>query len=216
MTGSATFKIAVNLRTQCPPVRDQGPNRLSCLALAASDAHGMEHGCTPLSAEYLFYHACQIAGTSARGLLFEEVARALEKNGQPAETEWPYSTTQADPWIVPTVSTLWHGSLTHSSADASVNIEDMLRAGRPVIVAVRISAKLVLPEMPGATIDADGMGYQGHALLAVGLGACSKAGKRFLVRNSWGSAWGDGGYAWLASDYLNDKLVGYAPVTAKP
>jgi len=41
----------------------------------------------------------------------------------------------------------------------------------------------------------------GHAVLAVGYDDPSS---RFIVRNSWGAAWGDAGYFYLPYAYLTD------------
>jgi len=42
----------------------------------------------------------------------------------------------------------------------------------------------------------------GHAVLAVGY---DDAQRRFLVRNSWGATWGQGGYFWIPYAYLTDN-----------
>jgi C1A family cysteine protease len=52
----------------------------------------------------------------------------------------------------------------------------------------------------------------GHALMIVGYDderTCYNTSSRgaFLVRNSWGTEWGDGGYGWLPYEYL---MFGYA------
>lgn len=50
----------------------------------------------------------------------------------------------------------------------------------------------------------------GHAIVCVGyddgmrIGDCSGA---FLIRNSWGSSWGDGGYGYLPYDYVLKGLA---------
>ena len=50
----------------------------------------------------------------------------------------------------------------------------------------------------------------GHAVLAVGyddrLRIRSDRGA-FLIRNSWGVAWGDGGYGWLPYAYVREELA---------
>jgi C1A family cysteine protease len=42
----------------------------------------------------------------------------------------------------------------------------------------------------------------GHAVLAVGY---DKDSKMILVRNSWGSSWGLGGYFWMPFEYLTNR-----------
>ncbi len=42
----------------------------------------------------------------------------------------------------------------------------------------------------------------GHAVTAVGY---DQSKKRFLVRNSWGTAWGLKGYFWMPFEYLTDR-----------
>jgi C1A family cysteine protease len=56
----------------------------------------------------------------------------------------------------------------------------------------------------------------GHAIVAVGYEdnlkitnkQCNKTtGGAFLIRNSWGTAWGDNGYGWLPYEYLLNGLA---------
>jgi C1A family cysteine protease len=51
--------------------------------------------------------------------------------------------------------------------------------------------------MPGADEQLRG----GHAVLAVGY---DDSTQRFLVRNSWGDQWGDGGYFTMPYEYLTN------------
>ncbi len=44
----------------------------------------------------------------------------------------------------------------------------------------------------------------GHAVLAVGY---DDASQRFIVRNSWGSGWGMGGYCTMPYSYLTDQSL---------
>lgn len=38
-----------------------------------------------------------------------------------------------------------------------------------------------------------------HAVIAVGWGTDEDAGDYYIVRNSWGASWGDGGYIKIAA-----------------
>lgn len=57
---------------------------------------------------------------------------------------------------------------------------------------------------PGDTLEG------GHAILAVGYDDNKKIGKNkgaLLIRNSWGSGWGDHGYGWLPYAYVEGGLA---------
>jgi C1A family cysteine protease len=58
-------------------------------------------------------------------------------------------------------------------------------------------AKSGMVQMPSSTETEVG----GHAVMAVGY---SDSVQRFLVRNSWGSEWGVGGYFTIPYAYLTD------------
>lgn len=212
---TSAVAVTVSLQGVCPPVRDQG-DRPTCLACATSDAHAMHHGCAPLSAEFLFYQAIQMAtvGNLTDGILFEEAAAALDTHGQPAEQEWPYSPIQPNPWTPPTVTTIWEANLQHDAANAVSQIISLVTSGKPVVLGIRLSAGLLSPIPPPFLIDGAGDGFGGHAVLVVGLGYVSTT-PYFLIRNSWGIGWANQGYAWLAADYLVDKLIGFAPIVPK-
>lgn len=208
-----TIYASVDIRGKCSEVRDQG-TRQSCLACSTSDAHAIHHGSPPLSAEFLFYHAIQIAavGNLADGLTFLEVAQALEKNGQPAETDWPYNLTQPSPWSPPSVTKIWNGRVEHDPSAPAAEIAALIAKGTPVVLAISLSAAFIAPDIPDFVIPADGDGFGGHAVLVVGLGTSAGGATHLLIRNSWGEGWGNRGYAWLPVDYLSNKLIGYAAI----
>ena len=212
MKGSRTdaLDIRVDLRSTWNSVRDQG-SRSSCLACAASDAHAHSHGRRqPLSAEFLFFHAGQLMPRKnvTAGLTFSAVDRALQAQGQPDETEWPYATTQPSPWTPPVVSQRWYCSLASSATDIQ-SIMKSIETQRPVILGVRLTAAFLALAAAPCVIPAAGKGVGGHAVLAIGLADHPADGSLILVRNSWGSKWGENGCAWLCADYLTDKLIGY-------
>ena len=169
-----------------------------------------------LSAEFLLYHAGQRMPDrdGSLGLTFEALDEALQGDGQPLEAEWPYQAMTPTPWTPPTVTKRWYGALIDPSTTA-VEVEAELRAQKPVILGLRLTAEFFAPMSTPYIIPANGHGFGGHALLAVGLGNETTIGTLILVRNSWGDRWGLEGHAWLARNYLNDKLIGYRTLTPK-
>lgn len=58
----------------------------------------------------------------------------------------------------------------------------------------------------GALADWEPDGTGGHAVTLVGYGTWD--GRRsFLIHNSWGTSWGDGGYAWISAEMVRARLV---------
>jgi hypothetical protein len=209
--------IEVDLRAQWPVVRDQG-NRQSCLACSTSDAHMLGHSLSnPLSAEFLYYHAAQrMPGKEFRGgLTFDAVDDALQVDGQPLESEWAYETSQPKNWIVPAVSKIWHATLGVMAGDQAVLLQGALTNSCPVVLGIRMTGEFMVVKKSPYIISANGQGFGAHAVLAVGLGNAAGYGTLVLIRNSWGTRWGDKGYAWLDHKYLSHNLIGTRTIVVK-
>lgn len=71
----------------------------------------------------------------------------------------------------------------------------------PILVGLNVDATWDNATATGGKLDA----FQpdtvrgGHAVAIVGY----TDDKRFIVRNSWGTAWGDKGYAYVSEDYID-------------
>lgn len=207
----------VDLRALCGTVRDQGA-RQSCLACAASDAHGVGHGLAhALSAEYLFYYAAQrMPGASPHGgLSFHAADQALRCEGQPDETLWPYQPVGPSPWLPPPVLQVWRGNL-QTVPPSEAEVFHALYAGSPVILGLKMVPGFRRVQVPPYIVDPTGTPAGGHAVVAVGVGRRPGAltDDLVMVRNSWGLGWGCEGHAWLPREYLKDKLVECSTVNA--
>lgn len=213
-----TLNVLQDLRSSLGPVRDQG-RRPTCLSFAASAVH--EQARTdpdPLCVEWLFYHAAQRAGTGPReGTTIPDTRQILYDLGQPLESIWPYNGLPPSPtaWRPPAgVAALFRCGSDACGADLA-NIRDALDRRRPVVLALFVSgaftaattwlrtgAEIVLPD------DSEPIDRQrGHAVVAVGHGRLGSE-NLILVRNSWGSAWGASGHAWVRDTYLSRRLFG--------
>ena len=122
------------------------------------------------------------------------------------------STTHDRPAAEKPADTCYKDALNHRATTYSRVIRDLdqmrgcLAAGYPFVFGFTVYTKFESQEMattgvlsmPGPDEDVVG----GHAVLAVGY---DDDGKTFLVRNSWGTGWGQGGYFTMPYAYLTTR-----------
>ncbi len=88
----SAIAVRRDLRGRFGPARDQG-GRETFFAFAMSDGHAAARGnpWSPLSCEYLFYHAKQRdKAPPDEGTTIPAIRAALRHDGQPVEAAWPY------------------------------------------------------------------------------------------------------------------------------
>lgn len=214
-----TLTVKKDLRARFLPVRDQGP-RPTCLAFALSDAHAAER--PPhrrLSADYLYYHALQRmpANHGDNGVGLSEATEALRVDGQPFEPLWPYSRAlPRDPakWKPP--GTLAVMCATGTSLPSGIDtLCSFLDRNQPAVIVFLPTERFYYADSAGflSKRTMDQILPQAHAVVAVGHGLAASA-RHILIRNSWGSDWGQQGHAWLAEDYLAPRLSSVTSIQA--
>lgn len=183
--------------------RNQG-NRPTCLAFAVTDLNRRFAG-EDLAPEY-FYRAAieRIPGWRPGDGLQVPAAVEASRRGHPAECDYPYQNDEpALPLqMLPTALQLHGHPISFFVADHSY-LADRMRAGVAIGLALRLTLEFYQPVagvipfsnvvLPGAMV---------HAVVAVGLGSDSSGESWFLIRNSWGQAWGFDGHAWISSAYI--------------
>jgi hypothetical protein len=137
---------------------------------------------------------------------------------QSCETAYgiPRGSWQSDPAIVAELgradaSSAFTISAIQPLSDSPGNPDEVatvLATGQAVYAELDINMRAwsVWSQGPGAAIpdwQPDGVG--GHAVTLSGYSTTS--GRRwFLLHNSWGATWGDGGYAWISEQMLRERL----------
>ena len=136
---------------------------------------------------------------------------ALDQDGQPPEVTWPYDDAR-DSWAAsyqpPSVAGAEAKRRQLNGGEVLlptvVMVRDALDRGRPVVLGIRLHAtwhgvgadgRVALPASGARDLG-------GHAVLVVGYRA-----NDFVVQNSWGSDWGEDGFAYLPDDYVDRFAV---------
>lgn len=207
------IQIAVDLRPLFGPIRDQGA-RPTCLAFAASDCHAaMRKEWHPLSCEFAFYNAQRRAGQPPdRGARLTPMLDTLREDGQPKEDGWPYLDKTPEDirrWSPPrSIGELYsRGGYPILATVDQVVVE--IDSGKPVILLLKLCTAFFIANPDTLIVDAEVSAISvtppRHAIVVVGHGTLI-TDRVLLVRNSWGTGWGNGGYAWLSEGYLSSRM----------
>lgn len=191
-----------------PGIFDQGTLG-SCVANAWSAAMyyalAKEHAPLILSRLFLYYNArggiAEDTGTTIR-----EGIKSVANLGDCKETTWPYDLSK---WTLKPAPAAFSEAIKRKQIEYSrlVTLDDMLHClagGFPIVYGMSVygpfeeldGRHFVLP-MPSPADEYLG----GHALCIVGY---DRTAKHFIVRNSWGTDWGQNGYFMLPFAYATD------------
>ena len=212
----------VDLRASFSPVEDQGALG-SCTAQAAAglleyfERHASGKW-TDASRLFLYKVERDLLGwTGDTGAFLRTAMEALVMFGAPPERYWPYDIAKFD--VEPSAFCYAAGSNYKTvkyfrlsppgttPAQTLQNIKPYLAAGFPSMFGFPVYPEYDNPT-PGGLIGYPGPSEKprgGHANVAAGYDDTLNIGNdvgALLVRNSWGTGWGLGGYGWLSYQYV--------------
>jgi len=224
----ATLPPAADLRTQCPPVYDQGPIG-SCTANAIAGAIQFDRrkaGETPdfvPSRLFVYWNERSMEHSVPldAGARIRDGIKSVAKLGVPPETDWPYVPTPADPQTnlfpanAPPVSKPPTKAFTDAKNYQAIayfsvqqtltQMKGCLAAGFPFVFGFTVYDSMwdanghPVTNLPMPAANDKVAG--GHAVTAVGY---DDARQVVIVRNSWGSGVQDGGYFYMPYAYITD------------
>lgn len=202
----------MDLRPKCPPVYDQGELG-SCTANALSGAFEFDQMKQKdkffmPSRLFIYYNERVIEGdvSEDNGAIISDGVTTLTKQGVCPESEWPYDITK---FAVKPTAQCYADGLKHVGKDHRRIMQDLnqmkqiLANGTPFVFGFTVyesfesDAVAATGVMPMPKPGEQELG--GHAVMCVGYDDVKKS---FIVRNSWGTGWGDKGYFYMPYAYM--------------
>ena len=205
----AQLPSSFDSRTQWPgcihDVRDQQQCG-SCWAFSASevlsdrfciDSKGQTN--VILSPQYLV--SCDTSSEGCQGGYLDTTWKFLQKTGLPTDACTPYTSGGGDSGNCP--STCKDGSAPQfykatnlGSATDAASIAQAIVSGGPVQAAFSVYQDF-MHYTSGVYKHVSGSLLGGHAIEIVGFGVTPDNVQYWIVKNSWGTSWGNQGYFWI-------------------
>jgi len=199
----------VDLRPHCPPVVDQGQTE-SCTANAFAGAYGYLEGRiagkeVPVSRLFIYYNERALEDSVAKdeGAVISDGVKVLKQFGACSEAAWPFDPKKIEDKPHGAAYDEGKGHEIDQAATVAVDLHAMrhcLAEGYPFVFGLEIDD--FEPDAKGfLTQPTTKKGLGGHAMCCVGYDDSKKV---FIVRNSWGTKWGDKGYGYVPYAWMTD------------
>jgi C1A family cysteine protease len=217
----------VDLRPQCPPVYDQGQIG-SCTANAIGAAHQFTQMKQNLPAPapfvpsrlFIYYNERAIEQTtgSDSGAQIRDGMKSIARQGVCREDPtWPYD---ADPFPPNNRLTVKPSQAAYTEAlqyqaiqyqrvpQVLTQMKGCLAAGYPFVFGFTVYESFESQDVARSGVVPMPQSHEqvlgGHAVLAAGYDDSQQS---FIVRNSWGTGWGQQGYCMMPYLYLTDAQL---------
>jgi C1A family cysteine protease len=205
LTG-ATQPNIVDLRQYCSSIEDQGKLG-SCTGNAIAGAiellHKRQSRTLDISRLFIYYYERKFIGTVNydSGAYIRDGIKACYTYGAPTENLWPYNISKfkMQPHKTAIVDALKRKVTSYQRALDFNQVMDSITSGYPVTIGFNVYSSFDSPAvaktgiMPYPNVNKERL-LGGHAVLIVGY---NKTNNTFIVRNSWGTRWGDKGYFYM-------------------
>lgn len=210
----STINPAIDLREWKPIVEDQD-NLGSCVGNAITSAYELlvkqkyPEKYVELSRLFVYYNARFFDNTLTEdlGIYVRSGLKAAKLYGLCTEKLWPYDITKFDDQPTPEcyVDAAKRTILEYRKLTTLRDMLETLSDGIPIVIGMSVyesfdrvnKTNSVIP-LPTSTDTYQG----GHAVTIIGYDLDKQ---QFLIVNSYGTNWGDDGYAWMPFEYLRTE-----------
>ncbi len=201
----------VDLRSYMTPVENQGSSN-SCTANAMAGAYEyLTNRSLGQSADvsrlFIYYNARELDGDCSQdqGTYLKSCVKVLRKHGACSENTWSFNLDQ----ILEQPSKQAYEEAANFRVEDAARVEidrhtmqSCLSEGYPFAFGLQLFSSFQQAGSTGLVPmpDPDNEKHDGgHAMLCVGY---SDVDQVFIVRNSWGTDWGEQGYCYIPYDYM--------------
>lgn len=184
----------------------------ACTGFAVTGAYEMLKKATSYelldtSELFSYYNARVLEGTENRdvGATMRDICKTAANDGICLEQFWPFKKEKVlikPNWIAYLSARFMRISSYYRCYDED-DIKKAITMGFPVIFGMTVYSNY-MTQSGGVYNNATGTIKGGHAQVIVGYDDNVGA---FIVRNSWGTSWGSGGYAWIEYKTLMKLLM---------
>ena len=162
---------------------------------------------------FIYYNERSMIGTVNRdsGAMLRDGIKSINKEGVCNETCWPYDITVFTKKPPRKCYREAKNYQTIAYSRVNRNLDDMkscLASGLPFVLGFTVYESFYSKETANGGImlwpEKTERALGGHAVMAIGYDDNLEGG-RFIIRNSWGTNWGDKGYFYMPYEYLTNN-----------
>ena len=221
----------VDLRQYASAIEDQG-NIGSCTGNAiAGQIELIQRKVNPakgrdVSRLFIYYEERVLEGSVRydAGAYIRDGIKVCYQKGAPLESLWPYITNKfaTKPPTAAYTDALRRKVTGYQRCTNFAAVKNAIAAGNPVTIGFSVYSSFegAWSYIPNGQVGSGMMPYPntsteqllgGHAVCIVGyddnLPVAGRANGRFIVRNSWGTSWGDRGYFYMPYDVIKNTAM---------